>query len=205
VPLIGVVSRLDPQKGLEIVLPALRPLLRQGAAQFILLGSGLPKIEAAFQKLGQQFPGRASINLKFDAALASRIYAGADMLLIPSRYEPCGLTQLIAMRYGAVPIVRQTGGLADTVMDYKLPQTGTGFVFRGYNSASLAAALRRALAVYRRPQKWRALQRRGMARDFSWVRSAKEYLALYRQALEWRREAVERMKKQPAVGDTNLP
>ena len=193
-PLLAVVSRLDPQKGLELTLPALRPLLQKQAVHFILLGTGLPVLEKAFQRLGRLFPDSVRLQLKFDAALARRIYAGADLLLIPSRYEPCGLTQLIAMRYGAVPVVRQTGGLADTVIDAKVARRGTGFVFRGYNSRALAAALRRALRAYRQPARWQALQRRGMQLDFSWSRSARAYEALYRQAARWRQQAVDQVR-----------
>jgi starch synthase len=189
-PLVGIVSRLDTQKGCDIAVPALRRLA--GDAQLVVLGTGLPQLEAGFKTLGREFPDRARIALRFDAALAARIYAGADVLLVPSRYEPCGLTQMIAMRYGAVPVVRRTGGLADTVTDYRVAKRGTGFVFRDYNSSALLKALRRALTVYRHSGQWQALQARGMrhaAAHFSWSRSAKEYVALYQKALAYRQSA----------------
>jgi starch synthase len=186
-PLLGVVSRLDTQKGFDIAAPAVRQLLAD-EVQFVLLGTGLPHLEAAFEALAAEFPDRARVRLRFDAGLARRIYAGADLLLIPSRYEPCGLTQMIAMRYGAVPVVRRTGGLADTVTDARASRSGRGFVFRDYNAEALTKAVRRALAAYRRPARWRALQRRGMrhaAQHFAWTRSAQQYLRLYTRALAY--------------------
>jgi starch synthase len=189
-PLLGVVSRLDAQKGFDIAAPALRHILSgPEPVQLVLLGTGLAPLEAEFRAIGEAHPAAASINLRFDSALASRIYAGADMLLIPSRYEPCGLTQMIAMRYGAVPVVRRTGGLADTVADYKAPGRGTGFVFRGYNVRAFERAIRRALAVYHQSGRWRALQVRGMRRSlqFDWTSSARAYLQLYHNALTLRR------------------
>ena len=192
-PLVGVISRLDTQKGFDIAAPALPHLLADDV-QLVLLGTGLPHLEAEFQALAEAFPDKARVYLRFDVRLAARIYAGADLLLVPSRYEPCGLTQMIAMRYGAVPVVRRTGGLADTVTDDRVPRRGTGFVFRDYNSTALARALGRALAVYRRPARWQALQARAMrhaAAHFSWARSAQRYVALYHRALAYRRAAVE--------------
>ncbi len=195
-PLLGVVSRLDTQTGFDIGVPALRELLAgPDEAQLVVLGSGLPAIEADFRALAAENPERVRVG--FDAALASRIFAGADLLLAPSRYEPCGLAQMIGLRYGAPPLVRATGGLADTVTDDAVARRGTGFVFTDYNSAALLAGLRRALSVYRRPDRWRALQRRGMrqALQFSWARSAESYLALYQQAITLRKEAVTRLTR----------
>ncbi len=197
-PLVGVVSRLVTQKGFDIAAPALREFLA-GDAQLALLGTGLPRLEAEFKALARQFPDRARVVLRFDSALARRIYAGADLLLVPSLYEPCGLTQMIAMRYGAVPVVRRTGGLADTVT------TDTGFVFRDYNSDALMRALRRAAAAYRRPARWRALQIRGMqqaAAHFSWSRSAKKYVALYQKALAYRRSVVRALRQMTSAART---
>jgi starch synthase len=193
VPLLGVVSRLDTQKGFDIAAPALGELLAEDV-QLVLLGTGLPKLEAEFKAIGQEFPDRARIALRFDSALARRIYAGADLLLIPSLYEPCGLAQMIAMRYGAVPVVRRTGGLADTVTDYRSPSRSTGFVFRDYNSVALVKTLRRALGVYRYSARWRALQARGMryaAAHFAWTHSAQHYIALYQKAQAHRQAALE--------------
>lgn len=182
VPLLGVVSRLDAQKGFDIAAPAVRRWLESGG-QFVLLGTGNPELMAEFDAVGREFPGQASVHLRFDAALASRIYAGADMTLIPSRYEPCGLTQMIAMRYGCVPIVRRTGGLADTVKDYGARGGGTGFVFDEYSADAAWSALQRAWTVFRHRARWQAVQRRGMRQDFSWTRSAKEYVRLYKRAV----------------------
>jgi starch synthase len=202
-PLLGVVSRLDTQKGFDIAAPALGELLsspaRGGpAAQLVVLGTGLPPIEAQFKALAGEHPERVRAVLRFDAALASRIYAGADLLLVPSRYEPCGLAQMIALRYGAVPVVRRTGGLADTVADASRSTAGTGFVFTDYNSNALLAALRRAIRAYDRPDHWLALQRRGMRRalQFSWARSAAAYEALYHQASHERKEAAARTARE---------
>lgn len=182
--LLGMVSRLDSQKGFDIALPVLSGWLESGG-QLVALGSGDPAIEAALAELELRFPGRASVRLRFDPPYSRRIYGGADGILIPSRYEPCGLTQMLAMRYGAVPIARRTGGLADTIVDVGDPGA-TGILFDGYDPVSLAHALDRALRVYADPKSWIELQRRGMEKDFSWDRSAAEYEALYRDALRLR-------------------
>ena len=183
--LLGVVSRLDSQKGFDIAIPVL-PSWIQAGGQFAALGSGDPGIEGALATLELGFPGRASVRLRFDPAHSRRIYGGADAILIPSRYEPGGLTQMIAMRYGAVPIARRTGGLADTITDAGDPG-GTGFLFDSYDSVSLAHALDRARRVYAQREEWIELQRRGMERDFGWDRSAAQYEGLYREALRYRR------------------
>ena len=147
----------------------------------------LPSItQGALATLELGFPGRASVRLRFDPAHSRRIYGGADAILIPSRYEPGGLTQMIAMRYGAVPIARRTGGLADTITDAGDPG-GTGFLFDSYDSVSLAHALDRARRVYAQREEWIELQRRGMRRDFGWDRSAAQYEGLYREALRYLR------------------
>jgi starch synthase len=179
-PLLGVVSRLVKEKGFEIAAPALRRWLDRGG-QFVLLGTGDPALEHEYAQFEMRYPHRASVRLRFDARYARRIYAGADALLIPSRYEPCGLAQMIAMRYGAVPIARRTGGLADTVVDAGDPG-GTGLMFDEFHTAALWDALERSLRVYAQPARWRELQRNGMARDFSWSRSAQEYAAAYERA-----------------------
>jgi starch synthase len=179
-PLLGVVSRLDPQKGFDVAAPVIARWLELGG-QFVALGTGDRSVEAAFAALEQRFPGRASVRLRFDSRYAHRIYAGADALLIPSRYEPCGLTQMIAMRYGAIPIVRRTGGLADTVVDSGDPG-GNGILFDELSAWSIADALERALTVYAEPERWQELMRRGMRADFSWGRSAAAYGELYQRA-----------------------
>ncbi|HLN58219.1 MAG TPA: glycogen synthase [Thermoanaerobaculia bacterium] len=181
-PIAAVVSRLDAQKGLEIAVPAVRRWLTAGG-QFVLLGTGQPSLEHEFAMIERDNPGRASVRLRFDPPFARTIYAGADIVLIPSRYEPCGLTQMIAMRYGALPVARRTGGLADTVRDAGDPD-GNGFMFDEFSSWALGDALDRALSVYAQPEKWAEIQRRGMRSDFSWGRSAAEYVALYERARE---------------------
>jgi starch synthase len=187
--LLGVVSRLDSQKGFDIAIPVLPRWIETGG-QFAALGSGDSAIEHGLAALELGFPGRATVRLRFDPPHSRRIYGGADAILIPSRYEPCGLTQMIAMRYGAVPIARRTGGLADTITDADDPG-GTGILFDGYDSLSLAHALDRARRVYAHREEWIELQRRGMGKDFGWDRSAAQYDALYREALRYRRGAPE--------------
>ncbi|MBI4609687.1 MAG: glycogen synthase GlgA [Candidatus Rokubacteria bacterium] len=184
--LIGMVTRLATQKGIDLALAALPELLAQGC-QLVLLGSGEPALEQAFAQAAERYAGQAAVRLGYDAALARRIYAGADCFLMPSRYEPCGLGQLISLRYGTVPVVRWTGGLVDTVKEFQ-PETGagTGFGFQGFTAAALVDAVRRALAAYRQPERWRRLVRNGMAEDFSWEASAREYVTLYRKALKKR-------------------
>jgi starch synthase len=185
-PLAAVVSRLDAhQKGMDLAAAALPWWIASGG-QFVLLGTGDPSLEQEFARLELTYPGRASARLRFDAAYARRIYAGADLLLIPSRYEPCGLTQMIAMRYGAVPVARRTGGLADTVVDAGDPG-GTGLMFDEPKPEALGDALGRAARVYADARAWRKLVRRGMAKDFSWERSAREYALLYERAVQQRR------------------
>jgi starch synthase len=179
-PLLAVVSRLDRQKGFDIAAPAVQRWLERGG-QFVLLGTGDPNLEHAFAQFEMRYPHRASVRLRFDGRYARRIYAGADALLIPSRYEPCGLAQMIAMRYGCVPVARRTGGLADTVTDAGEPG-GTGVMFDEFHPWAVWDALDRALKVYASAVRWADLQKNGMARDFSWSRSAQEYAALYAAA-----------------------
>ncbi|MBI5054624.1 MAG: glycogen synthase [Chloroflexi bacterium] len=181
-PLIGMVSRLDHQKGLDIAAEAMWKLLAKGSAQFVLLGTGTREIEVMFRTWAGDFPKLASINLKFDSALASRIYAGADIFLMPSRYEPCGISQMIAMRYGALPVVRATGGLVDTVQPYRNGR-GTGFAFKEYSSAALLRTLKRAIEAYHEKNEWRGLQLRGMANRFTWHSAAEKYVRLYERAI----------------------
>ena len=183
-PLVGMVSRLTEQKGMDLTLEAMEALLSEGAAQLVVLGTGDEAYHRALGALAQRHAGRAFVSIAFDHPLAQLIYAGCDVFLMPSRFEPCGLGQLIALRYGAIPVVRHTGGLADTVRDYTGPESeGNGFVFHKYSAGALLAALRRALAAFQRPDEWRRLQARGMELDFSWERSAERYEAAYRQAL----------------------
>ncbi len=185
-PLFGVVSRLSGQKGLDLVLAALPALLRLGG-QLCLQGSGDPALEAAFSAAAKSHPGRVAVRIGYDETTAHRLIAGADALLVPSRFEPCGLTQLYALRYGSVPVVRRVGGLADTVVD-ATPQAlaedrATGFAFDAATPAALEGAVHRAVTAFRSPAVWQQLLQRGMAQEFSWSESAKTYLALYREML----------------------
>ncbi|RAL23741.1 glycogen synthase GlgA [Lujinxingia litoralis] len=188
-PLVGMVSRLTEQKGVDLLVPAIRSLLtelkdeREGF-QVIILGDGPDKVVKELKQLEDQFPNRARIIAGYDEAMAHRIQASADMLLIPSRFEPCGLTQIYAMRYGTVPVVHATGGLADTVVDLRDdPENGTGFVFTEHNADALAGAIERAGAAYRNYRKWRPLMIRAMGKDFSWRESAMRYEELFLDAL----------------------
>lgn len=187
IPLLALVSRLDPQKGIDLLPGALKEIADK-SWQFILLGTGDPLLEDELNHLEEEFPDRIRIALRYDAVLSHRIYAGADALLIPSRYEPCGLTQMIAMRYGCIPIARNTGGLRDTITDFEDSQNSTGFLFKNPTSQDFAEAIIRALTIYTEQEKWYGLQKRGMAIDFSWKRSAKQYLNLYRSIVMTKRK-----------------
>jgi starch synthase len=186
VPLLAMINRMDYQKGVDLVPDALREIAGQ-PWQAIILGTGDTEIESAAQLLEQDFPDRIRVAIRFDGGLARRIYAGSDALLIPSRYEPCGLTQMIAMRYGCVPIARSTGGLKDTIRDYHQKKNSTGFLFQEATSSALSGAIRRGLETYADKRRWRGLQIRGMKSDFSWQGSAKQYLALYNYMVTKRR------------------
>jgi starch synthase len=180
-PLIGIISRLADQKGLDLVSQIIRSLLGMDV-QFILLGTGEKRYHNLFEGIKRRFPGKASINLRFDALLAKEIYAGADIFLMPSRYEPCGLGQIISLRYGTIPVVRNTGGLADTITEYDPKTTrGTGFVFERYDAGELFNAVRRAADVYRQRGLWKKLVANAMRCDFSWDSSAKKYADLYKK------------------------
>jgi starch synthase len=180
-----MVSRLDYVKGMDLVEPVLTSLFEERDAQFIVLGTGDPRYHEVFERLQQRYPKRVRAFLKFDAVLARRIYAGSDMFLMPSLVEPCGLGQMIAMRYGSVPVVRETGGLADTVTDHTADaERSTGFLFQENTPESCQDALRRAFEAYRDKDAWRALQIRGMESDFSWAASASAYVDLYRKAID---------------------
>jgi starch synthase len=182
-PLIGMVTRLADQKGLDILTEAL-PEIMSLDVQLVILGTGNEKYQRILSNAARRYSKNMRVLLRYDDSLAKKLYAGCDMFLMPSRYEPCGLGQMMALRYGTVPVVRKTGGLSDTVADYK-PKTGhgTGFQFEEYSAAALIDGLRRALAVYRDRNKWKRLIQNGMKQDFSWERSAKEYVKVYRKAM----------------------
>jgi len=180
IPLFGVVSRMDPQKGIDLVLDGLRKMV-DTPWQAVILGTGDPKLEESARQLQKDFPERVYIEAKYDSRLARQIYAGADIFLMPSRYEPCGLSQMIAMRYGCVPVVRAVGGLHDTVTEGE-----TGFVFIKPQVKDFTAAVQRALDTYRDKEAWRTMQKNGMSQDFSWTKSALKYFELYRRLISAR-------------------
>ncbi|MHB8577904.1 MAG: glycogen synthase, partial [Dehalococcoidia bacterium] len=184
-PLIGVVTRLFFPKGADLAVGAIDQLLQRRPLQFAVLGTGDQIYHDQLTALAERHPGNVAIVLGFDADLAPQIYGGSDMFLMPSRFEPCGLGQMIALRYGSVPVVRRTGGLADTVQDWTGAE-GNGFVFEKPEPDALAAALDRALDCFERPQAWRSLVRNGMAADNSWGEAARAYLRLYERALQTR-------------------
>ena len=177
-PLLAMVSRMDTQKGVDLAFTALKSM-KKVDFQAVILGTGDPKFEEAAQSLHNLFPEKIKIELRYDASLARQIYAGSDMLLMPSRYEPCGLSQMIAMRYGCVPVVRATGGLNDTVKHGE-----TGFVFDKAHHMSLMGAVKAGIKVYSDRERWRKIQRAGMAQDFSWENSARKYLELYQSLVK---------------------
>ena len=177
-PIVGLVSRLVGQKGVDLAIDALRRLADR-PFHAVLLGTGDPALERAALGLAASMPDRVRAHVAFDEGLSRRIVAGADVVLVPSRYEPCGTTQMIAMRYGAIPVARETGGLADTVRDLDLSDRPTGVLFPDATASSLAFALRRAFAARQRRASWDALARAGMREDFSWNRAARDYVALY--------------------------
>jgi starch synthase len=188
-PLFGVVSRLTWQKGTDLALACL-PVLRELGAQLALVGAGEPGIEAGFHAEAAQAPNRIGCVIGYDEALAHLVQGGSDALLVPSRFEPCGLTQLCALHYGAVPVVARVGGLADTVIDANAAAlaagAATGVQFAPVNAAMLELALRRTVALYREPSVWHTLQENGMAAEVSWRGSARQYASLYRELVEAR-------------------
>jgi starch synthase len=177
IPLFGVVSRMDPQKGIDLVLDGLRKMIDL-PWQAVILGTGDPKLEESARILSEEFPERVRVEAKYDAKLARLIYAGSDIFLMPSRYEPCGLSQMIAMRYGCVPVVRAVGGLHDTVTDGE-----TGFVFIKPRMKDFLAAVERAMEMYTDKEAWHSIQKKGMSQDFSWTKSALKYFELYRRLI----------------------
>ena len=181
IPLMIIISRMDYQKGIDLAIEALYQLASE-KWQAIILGTGDRIIESNCVHLQESFPDRVRTVLRFDAQLSRRMYASGDMILMPSRYEPCGLAQMIAMRYGCVPIARATGGLKDTIQDSSAPGA-TGFLFTEARSRDLAEAIERALRYYAEPDRWRELQLRGMQMDFSWQRSAIAYGQIYRSLI----------------------
>ena len=186
IPIMGIVSRLVWQKGMELAVPAIRQILSEQNVQFIALGTGDPDLSAQLWQISQEFPDKARVFIQYDNAIAQRIYAGSDMFIMPSHYEPCGIGQMIAMRYGSLPIVRETGGLADTVENFDNEEgaAGTGFVFQWEEISALTNTIRWALNTYReKPEAWQKMQKRAMEQDFSWKRSAQIYHDLYQKLM----------------------
>jgi starch synthase len=193
IPLLGMITRMDYQKGVDLALDALRQIDLPEAShhhrwQTVILGMGMPELEEAARRMQTDFPEQIRALITFDSALSRRIYGGADALLIPSRYEPCGLTQMMAMRYGCVPIARATGGIKCTIRHYT-DKKGSGFLFSEPTPEALSGTIRDALRLYQDQQAWQKLQREGMRHDFSWERSARAYLSLYRSLVSLRRKS----------------
>ena len=186
VMLFGVVSRLTSQKGLDLMLAALPGLLKRGD-QFVLQGAGEPVLEAAFLAVAKAHAAQVAVRIGYDEAFAHRVIAGADAIVVPSRFEPCGLTQLYGLRYGTLPVVRRVGGLADTVVDVSAEaiatDRATGFVFDAATPGALDAVLQRSAAAFARKPLWHGLMQRAMAQDFSWNGAAAQYLALYKSSV----------------------
>lgn len=182
VPLIGIISRLADQKGFDLIEEAADELLSLDL-QLVILGTGDKKYHTLLKQLQTKYPDKCAAILNYDNDLAHLIEAGADMFLMPSRYEPCGLNQLYSLKYGTVPIVRKTGGLADTIEDFDpVTKEGTGFVFEKYDADEMIAAIKRALAIFPKKRIWRTIAKAGMKKDFSWNRSAQKYINLYNLA-----------------------
>ncbi len=182
-PVIGAITRLVDQKGFDLVLEVLEDIIKLDT-QFVMLASGDKALETAFEKIQKKHPKNIALVFGFDEELAHMIEAGSDMIMMPSRYEPCGLNQMYSMRYGTVPIVRATGGLDDTVEDYSSAGKGTGFKFEKYDGKELLKAVQRAVGVFKKRKEWIKIMRNGMAMDFSWEHSAKQYISLYRDLLK---------------------
>jgi starch synthase len=190
VPLLGLVTRLDGQKGLDFIAAVIDDLMRMNL-QFVVLGTGEQWYHDMLSSHMRSFPQKMAVMLKFDNKLAHEIYAGSDMFLMPSKYEPCGLGQLISLKYGTVPIARATGGLVDTVAQYNFKtKQGTGFLFHGYNPADFLQAIRIACDTYKNRTVWGRLVENGMKQDFSWEHAAGEYLKIYNTAINKRRNTV---------------
>lgn len=187
---VGMVSRMDDQKGFDLVTQMLGPLMENIPFQFIIVGEGNPGYRTFFEQLKEKHPDRVGTHFSFDARLPRLVFGGADAVMIPSKFEPSGLVQMEAMRYGCIPIVRKVGGLADSVSDFNpADEEGTGFVFEKYDPFSLTVAFIRANEAYKQKKEWDKLVKRAMEADFSWDKSAKEYVKLFEMALRFHKES----------------
>jgi len=186
-PLFGTISRLAEQKGVDIQLGALSEMLNT-RIQFVLLGSGSPEYERGYRELALKYPGKVAIHFGYDETLAHRIEAGCDFFLMPSRFEPCGLNQMYSLRYGTIPVVRATGGLDDSIVDWtQNPQLATGIKFSEYTPRALAKAIRKALVLYGQPKLLNSCRHNAMNADFSWERTVHAYLDTYKQIIDYSR------------------
>src|SRR5882672_5043937 len=204
VPVIGIVSRFAAQKGFDLISQIVDRLAREEMSM-VVLGAGDKPYEEMFQRLSKQFPNKIAVKVAYDNAIAHKIEAGADMFLMPSRYEPCGLNQIYSLKYGTVPIVRATGGLDDTIEPWDARTgKGTGFKFSEYNGEALLTTTKQALLAYRDQSSWQILMRNGMSKDFSWGASAREYGKVYDRVRQMRASAgsgvVAELKKEPVLG-----
>jgi starch synthase len=184
-PILSMVTRLVDQKGMDLVLAVLDDLIKL-KIQVVILGTGEEKYEEAFSLAAERYPDNLSVQINFDDALARKIYAGSDLFLMPSQFEPCGIGQLIALRYGTLPVVRETGGLRDTVEPYnEFTDEGNGFSFTSYNAHDMLHTIERAVWHYRfQPEKWKKLVSRAMNSDYSWEASSQKYKKIYEELLE---------------------
>jgi len=182
-PAFGVVSRLWDQKGLDLAVQVLPKFLREGRLQFVLLGSGEAALENEFRRLAADFPELCAVRIGYDNGLSHRIEAGSDFFLMPSRFEPCGLNQMYSMAYGTLPVVRATGGLADTVRPWDGKKAGTGITFEHADTSGIEWAIHRALDLYQQPAAYKAVQKTAMETEFSWLKSARAHLACYKSAI----------------------
>lgn len=184
-PIISMVSRLTEAKGFDLIKEIIEEYISKNKIQFVLLGSGDSSIEEFYNYLRERYSNNVGIHIGYNETLARKIYAGSDMFLMPSRFEPCGLAQLISLKYGTLPIIRKTGGLKDSIIPYnQFTKEGTGFGFENFDSKDLAHAIDTSLEVYNDSQIWKTLVKRAMLKDFSWEESAKKYIALYKKLKE---------------------
>ena len=175
-----MVTRMVEQKGFDLILKVFEELIREDI-QFVLLGDGEAKYTSFFRRMAEKYPTKVSVNIGFHSYNSQMIYAGSDIFLMPSRFEPCGISQMIALKYGTIPVVRETGGLKDTIIPYnEFIQYGNGFGFAHYNAHDMLFTLKRALGFYRMPEHWGKLVKSAMEQDLSWKKSTEKYINLYR-------------------------